>query len=66
MFQELFEEFREVVDITVFFIGFGSKQKISPQKFPQELFMRLTCANGSTKKIYNTLIQRLRLIEGYF
>ena len=24
--------------------------------------MRLTCANGSTKKIYNTLIQRLRLI----
>ena len=41
---------------------FWKYTKNKPQKFPQELFMRLTCANGSTKKIYNTLIQRLRLI----
>ena len=41
---------------------FWQYTKNKPQKFPQELFMRLTCANGSTKKIYNTLIQRLRLI----
>ena len=40
--------------------------KNKPQKFPPELFMGLACANGCTKKdvLYNTIIQRRRLIEG--
>ena len=58
-------EFGGVGGVLVLFIRFGSTQK-QPQKFPQELFMRLICATGSTKKIYNMLVQRRGLIEGYF
>ena len=58
-------EFGEVGGSLILFIRFGSTQKL-PQKFPQELFMILICATGSTKKIYNTLVQRRGLIEGCF
>ena len=58
-------EFRGVGGVLVLSIRFEITQK-QPQKFPQELFMGLICSTGSPKEIYNILVQRRGLIEGYF
>ena len=58
-------KFGGVGGVLVLSIRFESTQK-QPQKFPQELFMGLICSTGSTKKIYNILVQWRGLIEGYF
>ena len=65
IYTALESEFGGVGGVLVLSICFASTQK-QPQKFPQELFMGLICATGSTKKIYNILVQRRGLVEGYF